>query len=88
MKKVDKFKNANTVNAAESQAEHVENIENEYKQDVALKEETVKPVKENKFVEKEITDDIINIAGSTSDNALVKYKTSSIFVVRPSTQFM
>jgi len=80
MKKVDKFKNANTVNAAEPQ---VENIENEYRQDVALKEETVKPVKENKFVEKEITDDIINIAGNTSDNALIKYKLPASSLLDP-----
>jgi len=69
MKKVDKLKGANIVNASEPQVEHVEN-----KNDVALKEEIVKPVKENKFVEKEITDDIINIAGNLSDKALIKYK--------------
>lgn len=75
--KVDKSKDVNILNAEKSQAEQVdqvEKIENEYKQDVVLKEETVKSVKENKFVEKEITDDIINIAGISSDNALIKYK--------------
>ena len=80
MKKVDKLKDANTVNISEP---HVENIDNEYKQDVALKEETVKPVKENKFVEKEITDDIINIAGSTSENPLIKYKIPASSLLDP-----
>jgi len=68
LKKVDNLKDVSNVNLADSQVD---------KPDSVLKEETAKPVKENKFVEKEITDDIINIAGSSTDNALLKYKLPS-----------
>ena len=74
----------NEVKKVDNLAEpHVEHIDNEYKQDVVLKEDTSKPVKENKFVEKEITDDIINIAGSSADNALLKYKLPSPSLLDP-----
>lgn len=81
LKKVDNLKDVNNVNFVDSQIEHVDN---EYKPDFISKEESVKPVKENKFVEKEITDDIIIIAGSSPDNALLKYKIPSSTLLDPS----
>lgn len=84
LKKTDKSNdllNTSNVNKEDIRAEHVNG---EFKQETISKEERVKSAKDKKFVEKEITDDIINIAGSSSENSLIKYKLPSSTLLDPS----
>nr|WP_312576173.1 DNA translocase FtsK [Sedimentibacter sp.] len=82
-KKTDKLKDANKESDLNKAEFSTENVDNMIKQETIDKDENIKPDKEKKFVEKEITDDIINIAGSTSEN-LIKYKLPSSTLLDPS----
>jgi len=82
LKKLDKNKdnlNACDENKVDFSNEH---YEGEIKQEIPTNVEQKKTSKENKFVEKKITDDIINIAGNPSEN-LIKYKIPSPNLLDP-----
>lgn len=79
-KKIDKLKDDKNPNDADLPIDQIV----ESKDETVSKVDTGKLVKENKFIGKEITDDIINIAGSTTENALLKYKLPSSKLLDPS----
>ncbi len=82
LKKAELFKNSDSDNTENKVDFPTENSEVEIKKEIKSKEESKIPVKEDKFIEREITDDIINIAGNQSEN-LIKYKVPSPTLLDP-----
>ncbi|MBP1925305.1 S-DNA-T family DNA segregation ATPase FtsK/SpoIIIE [Sedimentibacter acidaminivorans] len=82
LKKADIIKDSFGVNDENKVDCPIEQSESEIKKEIPSKDGSKKTVKDNKFVEKEITDDIINIAGNPSEN-LIKYKLPSPTLLDP-----
>lgn len=82
LKKEDLVKDSFAVHDESKVDFQTDHSESEIKKEIPSKDGAKKTVKENKFVEKEITDDIINIAGNSSEN-LIKYKLPSPTLLDP-----